>query len=273
MKPEIQAATSLLVACLALAPALAAAAPSAARFEEMVANTSGADVNLPEHLVIDQADFHGEATTNAVGVILPGGSPPYVEAIVLHDTSSPLETRAFARVEYYFVVEGPPLPDEVAAVPVIIDAKLLVEADLVGVMGGDIVFASISVLPPDADSEIVRINGCSNIEPVCSAKSANPSFEALMIPGGAQGKIDMIASIYYYGAFGWIGLRAVADPYIYVDPAFAYAGDYRIVVSAGVGNAPPVPEPSTLWLAVAGLAVLCRRRARGIVCAWRKEAT
>lgn len=64
----------------------------------------------------------------------------------------------------------------------------------------------------------------------------------------------------------------MADPCIYVDPAFAYAGDYRIVVSAGVVNAPPVAEPSTLCRAVAGLAVSCRRRARGIVCAWRKEA-
>lgn len=230
-----------------------------------MASSFGADVNLPERLVIDQVDFYGAATTDAAGVILPGGSPPSVEAILLRDSSSPLSGTAFARVEYYFIVEGPPLPDGVAGVPVIIDAKLLVEADLVGVLGIDVVFASIRVLPPDAGAEIVRFNGCSNTDPVCSAKSASPSFDALMSPGGAQGKIDMIASIAFDSApFGWPGgLRALADPYIHVDPAFAYAGDYRIVVSAGVGNAPPVPEPSTLTLLGTGaMTVLALRRRR-----------
>jgi hypothetical protein len=47
--------------------------------------------------------------------------------------------------------------------------------------------------------------------------------------------------------------RAFADPYIYVDPAFANASLYSIVVSPGVANVPlsPVPEPTQamLWLA------------------------
>lgn len=52
MKPATLAATSPLVACLALAHALAAAAPSAARFEGRVASTFGADADLREHLVV-----------------------------------------------------------------------------------------------------------------------------------------------------------------------------------------------------------------------------
>jgi hypothetical protein len=72
--------------------------------------------------------------------------------------------------------------------------------------------------------------------------------------------------------------RAFADPYIYVDPAFANASLYSIVVSPGVANVPvrpapgpdpgpgpnpsPVPEPATLSLVGSALGVfsLLRRR-------------
>lgn len=63
------------------------------------------------------------------------------------------------------------------------------------------------------------------------------------------------------------------DPYIFIDPAFARAGDYRIAVSGGVGNAPPpsdaVPEPATWELMLAGFAGLgmVRRRATRMTCA------
>jgi hypothetical protein len=52
--------------------------------------------------------------------------------------------------------------------------------------------------------------------------------------------------------------NAFADPFIHVDPSFAGAGLYSVVVSAGVGNSLSlnVPEPNTLGLFVVVLAGL-----------------
>jgi hypothetical protein len=61
---------------------------------------------------------------------------------------------------------------------------------------------------------------------------------------------------------------ASGDPYIYVDPSFADASKYSIAVSAGVGNAPAVPEPATTTLWAAGLVVLTVLAGRG---GWRRD--
>jgi hypothetical protein len=69
-------------------------------------------------------------------------------------------------------------------------------------------------------------------------------------------------------ASGYAGFaQAFADPYIYIDPSFANAADYSIVVSAGVSNsqASPTatPEPASFALvsiALGGLVLLRRRK-------------
>lgn len=55
----------------------------------------------------------------------------------------------------------------------------------------------------------------------------------------------------------------MADPTITLDPTFAAANSgYSVLVSAGVGNAAPVPESSTLAMLAAGLLVVGRLGAR-----------
>lgn len=59
---------------------------------------------------------------------------------------------------------------------------------------------------------------------------------------------------------------ASADPFIFIDPSFAGASNYSIVVSPGVGNGVPTttPEPGTLALAGATLIAMgLWRRSRG----------
>jgi len=58
---------------------------------------------------------------------------------------------------------------------------------------------------------------------------------------------------------------AFADPLIFVDPGFAGASQYSIVLTSGVGNgiASPVPEPAEGLLAAAGMLAILGRRAIG----------
>jgi hypothetical protein len=57
--------------------------------------------------------------------------------------------------------------------------------------------------------------------------------------------------VYHPGAFA----TAFLDPYFYIDPTFANASDYSIIVSPGVGNF-AAPEPSTWTMVLLGIASL-----------------
>ena len=55
--------------------------------------------------------------------------------------------------------------------------------------------------------------------------------------------------------------HAFADPQFSIDPSFANAGDYSLVLSSGIGNAlTAAPEPATITAAGLALAALIARR-------------
>jgi len=65
-------------------------------------------------------------------------------------------------------------------------------------------------------------------------------------------------------AFGTVGtVSAFADPTLQIDPSFANAGAYQLMLSPGIVNGAIVPEPATNALLIAGLAWIGWQLRRG----------
>ena len=254
--PRIGTLAALSTALLLAGAYAPAQAFPPSRFTERVSgagiNVSGADANLPENIVINRAGFFGKAETSGAGaVLLPsGGGGPSAEA-VLNAVDGGVVS---ASVTYYFGVAGPahPLP-----IPLLIDARLLVE-----VASGAIVTTDLARINLFADGiiDVTRsLNGC--VGAVCEDRRQDLVFD-LGLPLGAEGSIGLQAFV--QGAGGRI--RAAADPFIRIDPAFALADQYSVAVSSLIVNAAPVPEGSVATLMLAGIAAigcyLRRSRAR-----------
>lgn len=126
-----------------------------------------------------------------------------------------------------------------------------------------------------AFSEIVVSTGLAGAnETICSvgccAGTGETSFSGVLDATAASGTIDTVhleveASSQSLPGLG-ITSSASADPYIYVDPSFAGASNYSILVSPGVGNALPsstaTPEPGSLWLVPIAMGAILAERLR-----------
>ena len=106
------------------------------------------------------------------------------------------------------------------------------------------------------DSEVVCTTGT-----LCP--TTNTSFSGTFgwsaIAGETGDTIQIKVEANSVGSLGAEWADASADPFIFIDPAFADAANYSIVVSPGVGNGEPmssVPEPGTFGLAGTALAML-----------------
>ncbi len=247
-----------------------AGAATSARYHERVASTMNESPDIPGSIVINVSNFYGKAETSGTGAALPGASGPYAEAVLdMTGDAGGLSGIASASVSYYFGVEGAALPAGVDAVPLIIDAMLVMEVDLVGnpVIDQGNAFAGITVTPYDQPSQRAILHGYRNIAPfpeppiiVWEDRTWNPTFNLGMGPG-VEGNIYLQAFLMArVGEHGnSVRLRAVADPIISIDPDFAraYPG-YSVVTSPGV----IAPEPYIICLLGLGAVGLIRVRKR-----------
>jgi hypothetical protein len=166
--------------------------------------------------------------------------------------------QANASIEYFFQVIGGNVGD---AVPLLIATQL---ATAVSATDGASAGASLLVHSssgggiPDKEIDV-----CSN----GSCGASGSSFSGTLATTGFSGDVgDFIVLNLIAGvgdSFAARSADASADPWIYIDPTFAGASQYRIAVSEGVANGvSAVAEPSTFALFALGLAALSRRRSR-----------
>lgn len=164
--------------------------------------------------------------------------------------------QASASIKYYFQITGGSVGD---FVPLLIATRL---STAVSAADGGSASASLFVhsvsggAVPDKEVDV-----CSNV--TCGGGGA--TFSGALATTGLSGDVgDFIVLNLLAGvgdSFDARSADASADPWIYVDPVFAGASRYSIVVSDGVGNGvAAVPEPSTLALVALGLGALLRRR-------------
>jgi hypothetical protein len=181
---------------------------------------------------------------------------PSVSVEVISPPTAVLGAGADANSTYYFQVTGGNVGD---VVPIMADftlsmfstadssalAKIIIRTSVVS-----FTVAEIACNPQECDESEVS-------DTLTFQARSGANFDSVTLYAMAQAPATRVSHE---------TARAYADPFIYVDPAFANASLYSIVVSPGVANVPltPVPEPGpVVLLSIGTVAIaLLRRRSR-----------
>ena len=224
----------------------------------------GADPVLPDatyQVILGLPDGSG-ITYNTAGSYTLGGTAGSAlggpdaasQASLLGNKDASSGADAF--LTYYFTVAGSTFGQ---IIPIDIAGSLFVSAST-GITDDIGAGASITVTTAlNQDSASLQASSDTN-----GSASSSPLLHVDFY-GGDQylNFVQLTAAASGYGG----SAQAFADPYIYVDPNYANASDYSIVVSQGIANTPvsATPEPSSLALAgvALGCVVLLRRKKAG----------
>ena len=194
-------------------------------------------------------DLNGNLASASV-TLLP---LPSVLVTAVSPVGSGNSARANAGATYFFQVVG---GNDGDIVPIVIGATLEAHSRAPDNPRG---YAQASLVT------FTGVEGLATGSRVCTyaaiCQSLNSSFSGTVhrnATSGAAGEfVNLTAEAYAAGSGAQFDefASAIADPFIYIDPAFPDARLYSIVVSPGVGNVPPAaaPEPATLWFA--GMAI------------------
>jgi PEP-CTERM motif len=161
-------------------------------------------------------------------------------------------SQALTGLKYSFEVVGGKVGDLV---------PLLVETNLETSATGREAFAA-------ADIQVTTMPPLPTVVAVCTDGSCpfGTSFSGTFSVDAVSGRVDTVLLVTQSAVGGLFGGRAdaLADPFIFVDPSFAKASNYSLVLSDGIGNGDggmgsssgAVPEPASFALLGVGLATL-----------------
>jgi|GEM_PF-6063402 len=171
--------------------------------------------------------------------------------------------QAYSKLEYYFYISGP----ESISVPIIIDYNLKI-------MSSGSVYDQSRMINAwvAAEASIRTIGGFGDRIAILHGDTANTiernSSLSLDVMANLQSpayKISLASGVFTHNyASQYEGLMegyAFADPVIRIDPSFADANLYTVLLSEGAGNSwtsppAPTPEPGTALLMGVGLLVV-----------------
>jgi hypothetical protein len=238
------AALGVAAACVLALPARAAL-PPAATFVECVADgTHSIDPVFCQEGSIPGTP--GFATASAFE------SSPFVTARATEPANGVLGSSATATLSYSFQVLGGNPGD---LVPILIGTSLHTESSPLSSAVATLTYrtTAVGIVPsilkvcsgPGSPLDCIGFEGFSGAVRTLARPGSVDDFLALTVTASA------VAS----GSSGERAL-ATADPFVFIDPQFADAGLYSIVVSDGVGNVAAVPEPATHALFGSSLALL-----------------
>lgn len=190
------------------------------------------------------------------------GTPSYTNGYE-HFDGYKVPSRAWSELEYYFHIQGP----QNVRVPIVVDYKLKVMSS------GSVYDSSHSINAGTAASAWMSVGASMGDNLTISYGD-----EAKFIEKDGSLSLNIMANLFSTGHFirlvteiathnyagyydGLMEGYAFADPVIRIDPSFADANLYTVVLSDGVGNswtAPPAPtpEPGTALLMGVGLLVV-----------------
>jgi len=257
MKPTpVSSGLAAMLAALSMCPSLARAdsgVPAATSVVDCTAD-DGSQVGGASNCAVD----HSTAAVTTSPFVLLTASAAY-------DGGTPANSGGFVVLNYNFEVVG---GTRDTVVPVDIDAVL---KQLAFNSGNSSAYGFAEVIvstPSSSTSAVICTSGC-----IDAATSLATTLQIDVFadePGSNLVTLEVEALAGGYADIPPNSASASADPLIHVDPGFADAGAYSIVLSDGVGNGiAAVPEPGSLAMMLGGLAFagfgagMSRRRLRG----------
>ena len=200
-------------------------------------------------------DVTGGTSCALQGATASLGEQPAIGLLAqVTDPASVASQDASVTLRYAFEVVGGSVGD---TVPLLIDTRLFTQA-------GPSAYAYASLYTDGSGADQTTDTACTDA--TCGATSFSGTL-ALQAQSGLARQVTLLVIAENTYESGGSAL-ASADPWIRVDPSFANAVNYSVVVSEGIGNAPlvAVPEPSSAALALAGLGLMWVRRRLGWSC-------
>ena len=165
-----------------------------------------------------------------------------------------------AQVKYGFEVVGGTAGDEVP-VDILFDLRASATVD-----GVDATFGGIASAQADLDvlhqGQSIFFQCASSVRfpDACGTSSFSGIAGITAVSGDTSNQVQLraLAGTGPNPFPNSLDASAFADPLIFVDPGFAGASQYSIVLTSGVGNgiASTVPEPEEGWLAAAGMLMI-----------------